>query len=317
VSEAYETLIDPGRRRQYDAMGQRGEGPRETSSFMFAEFDFSVTRQGAQASTFTELFADVLHPVVSGQGRPEVGADLHASLTVTFAQAVQGAERQVLVTRQVHCGACGGAGQIQAAEGRCAPCQGTGHVRWARGHMVFSKPCGVCGGVGRQTSQRCGVCAGQGRGVRSEPVVVRVPPGITDGARVRVVERGHAGRHGGRPGDLYVAVHVESHPVFRRDGDDLVCVLPVAVHEAVLGARVDVPSLDGPLKLRIPPGTRAGQELRIPGRGLARPSGEHGDLVYHVVLVLPESLDERSRELMREFGRLNSVDVRANLKADS
>ena len=162
---------------------------------MFAEFDFSAAKRGPQASTFTELFAEVLHPVsVGGAGRPEVGADLHASLTVSFADAVHGVERQVLVTRQVVCGACAGAGQIAIAEAQCRQCQGAGHIRWARGHMVFSKPCGACGGEGRQTRERCAVCAGQGRGVRGEAVSVAVPPGITDGGRLRVVEMGHAGQ---------------------------------------------------------------------------------------------------------------------------
>ena len=181
---------------------------------MFSEFDFSAAKRGPQASTFTELFADVLHPVsVGGAGRPEVGADLHASLTVPFADAVHGVERQVLVTRQVVCGACAGAGHIAIAEAQCRQCQGAGHIRWARGHMVFSKPCGACGGEGRQTRERCPVCAGQGRGVRGEAVSVAVPPGITDGGRLRVVEMGHAGQHGGRSGDLYVTVARAAPPV--------------------------------------------------------------------------------------------------------
>jgi len=314
VSEAYETLGDPGRRRQYDTAGGHSGSPRETSSFMFAEFDFSVAKHGAQASTFTELFADVLHPVPpAGQGPAEVGADLHVSLTLPFADAVRGVERQVLVTRQVLCGRCAGAGQVATAEGECGHCQGSGHVRWARGHMVFSKPCAACGGAGRQTWQRCLACAGQGRAVRGEAVSVHVPPGITDGGRLRVLERGHAGRHGGRPGDLYVTVLVEPHPIFRREGDDLVCVLPVAVHEAVLGARVDVPSLEGRVKLRIPPGTQAGQRLRVSGRGMMTAAGGHGDLVFEVKLVLPDALDEHSKALIREFGRVNDRDVRRGL----
>ncbi len=138
---------------------------------MFAEFDFSAAKRGPQASTFTELFAEVLHPMPgSAAARAEVGADLHTALTVSFADAVHGVERQVLVTRQVVCGACGGAGQMAIAEAPCRPCQGTGHVRWARGHMVFSKPCGTCGGDGRQTRERCAVCGGQGRGVSGEAV---------------------------------------------------------------------------------------------------------------------------------------------------
>ena len=261
-------------------------------------------------SPFSELFADVLHPTPAGDQRPEAGADLHASLTVSFSEAVQGVERQVVVTRQVLCGGCAGVGQIATPEGRCGHCQGTGHVRWARGHMVFSKGCAACGATGRQTTERCAVCHGLGRAVRSDAVSVQIPPGITDGGRLRVLDTGHTGRHGGRPGDLYVTVHVQSHPVFRRDGDDLFCVLPVALHEAVLGARIDVPALDGPVRVRIPPDTQAGQRLRVGGRGVPTAAGGRGDLVFEVKLVLPERLDERSKALLREFGQINNDDVR-------
>jgi molecular chaperone DnaJ len=306
VSEAYETLIDPGRRRQYDAAGAPQSEVRAAGQFTFAEFDFSATRHGAQASTFTELFADVLHPMPAvDQTRPEVGADIHVSMTMSFADAVQGVDRQVLVTRQVLCSLCAGAGQVATIEGKCGQCQGTGQVRWARGHMIFSKACATCSGTGRQRRQRCGACAGQGRSVRSEAITLNVPAGMMDGGQVRVPERGHAGWRAGRPGDLYVTVHVQPHPQFRRDGDDLVCELPVMVHEAALGARIDAPALDGTIKLRVPPGTQSGQALRVEGRGVPSLSGGRGDLVFIAKLVLPESLDERSKELMREFGALN------------
>ena len=311
VSEAYETLIDPNRRQQYDSAGAVRTSAPEGQSFIFREFDFSVARQGAQASTFTELFADVLHPVPgAAAGRPEAGSDLHVALTVPFEEAVRGVERQVVVTRQVPCGGCSGAGQVPAAEGTCPTCRGSGHVRWARGHMVFSKACGACGGAGRQAWRRCVVCTGHGRLVRSEAMSVSVPPGIVDGSRLRLSGWGHAGSGGGPPGDLYVTVHVQPHEIFQRLGDDLLCELPVAVHEAALGARIDVPSLDGMAKLRIPPGTQAGQRLRLAGQGLPSASGGRGDLLFDVRLVLPEALDERSKELMREFGERNGGDVR-------
>jgi molecular chaperone DnaJ len=316
VSEAYETLSDPGRRRQYDTAGEAGGSDGPASSFMFAEFDFSMARQGAQASTFSELFADVLHPVpTTGERRPEQGSDLHVSVTVRFDEAVHGVERQVLVTRQVPCSACRGLGQVPTREGKCSQCQGVGEVRWARGHMVFSKTCATCRGDGRQAWLGCGVCAGQGRTVRSEATAIPVPAGIADGGRLRLAGLGHAGRHGGQAGDLYVTVLVQPHAFFRREGDDLRCELPVAVHEAVLGARVDVPTLDGAVKLRIPSGTQGGQRLRLVGLGLTTPSGERGDLIFDVKLVLPQALDERSRELMKEFGERNRDDVRERLKS--
>jgi molecular chaperone DnaJ len=259
------------------------------------------------------LFADVLHPVMATDGRAEPGADLHASLTVTFDEAFRGVDRQVVVTRQVPCGACGGAGRIRTPEGRCPHCQATGKVRWARGHMVFAKSCAACGGTGRQRFQLCEVCAAHGRLVRSEPVPVHVPAGVHDGARLRVAERGHTGVRGGRTGDLYIDVHVQPHPLVRREGDDFFIVVPVAVHEAVLGARIDLPTLDGGVRLRIPPGTQGGQRFRMSGRGAPTPSGSRGDLIVEVKLVLPVVADERSKELMREFGRLNGEDVRRDL----
>lgn len=316
ISEAYDTLIDPGRRHAYDTGGHPAVSGGDRASPLFTEFDFSVKAHGAAAATFSELFADVLHPIASsGSSGAEVGADLHAAVTISFTDAVHGVERQVVVTRHVSCGACGGAGQVAAAAGTCERCNGAGQVRWARGHMVFAKSCAACDGTGRQTSQSCPACMGHGRAVRSEAVAVVVPPGIADGGRIRVPERGHGGRLGGRSGDLYITVHVQPHALFRRDGDDLLCVLPVAVHEAVLGARVDVPTLEGPLKLRIPPGTHAGDRLRVAGRGFGTLAGTRGDLVFEVKLVLPERLNERSKALMREFGRLNDGDVRRDLQA--
>jgi molecular chaperone DnaJ len=314
ISEAYETLVDPERRRQYDAGGASPVSAPSGPSFEFTGFDFSVAVQGSQAATFTELFADVLHPEGSShQARPESGADIHAEVTVPFVDAARGVERQVIVTRQEVCGPCRGSGALRTQEGRCSGCHGSGRVRWARGHMVFSKACPSCGGTGRQRLQRCPVCSGHARVVRTEGVPVAIPAGTTDGARVRIPAKGHAGRLGGRTGDLYVTVHVEAHHLFRREGDDLHLQVPIAVHEAVLGARIDIPTLDGAVKLRVPPGTQGGHRFRLRGRGIRTASGAEGDLVVEVRLVLPPVADERSKELMREFGRLNGGDVRQQL----
>jgi molecular chaperone DnaJ len=313
VSEAYETLSDPARRLEYDAVGGSSSPLPPTGAFEFAGFDFSFAARGTDAATFSELFAEVLHPQAPDEGKAEAGADLHATLTIAFEDSLRGVDRQVVVTRQVPCGACSGAGRVGTPEGRCPHCQGAGTVRWARGHMVFSKSCSACAGTGRQRYQRCDVCGAHGRLVRSEPVPVHVPPGVQSGSRLRVPERGNTGRRGGRNGDLYVDIQVQPHPILRREGDHLFMEVPVAVHEAVLGARIDVPTLDGVAKLRIPPGTQGGQQFRLSGRGAPTSSGSYGDLVIEVKLVLPTIADERSKELMREFGRLNSEDVRRDL----
>jgi molecular chaperone DnaJ len=304
ISEAYETLADPDRRRAYDSAGNTApDGAAVT--FEFTGFDFSSGAHGPQAATFTELFAEAMHPGPAAEGgRPEPGSDIHAAVTVSFEESMRGVERQVVVTRQDVCEACHGAGSVRTPEGRCAPCHGTGKVRWARGHMVFTKSCAACQGSGRQRSQRCAACSGHGRHVRSDAVPVVLPAGIAEGARLRVGDRGHAGRQGGRNGDLYVTVHVQPDPVFRRQGDDLCVVVSIGVHEAVLGARVQVPSLEGPVTLRVPPGTQAGQRFRLRDRGVPAASGRRGDLFIEVRIVLPGVVDERGKELMREFGKL-------------
>ena len=313
IAEAYGTLSDPDRRRHYDAAGGRTATPGEAGAFEFAGFDFSFAAHGPEAATFSELFAEVLHPIATGSGDPEPGADLHAALTVTFEESIRGIERQVVVTRQVECSVCAGAGRIRTREGRCAHCQATGKVRWARGHMVFAKACPVCAGTGRLRDVRCEACGARGRSVRSEAVAVKLPPGVADGARLRVPEKGHAGHRNGRTGDLYVDVRVQPHPLLRREGNDLFIVVPVAVHEAMLGARISVPTLEGNVSVKVPAGTQAGQRFRISGRGAPAPSGDRGDLVVEVKIVLPAFVDERSKELMREFGRLNGEDVRRDL----
>jgi molecular chaperone DnaJ len=179
--------------------------------------------------------------------------------------------------------------------------------------MVFSRACTSCGGTGRLQMQTCRSCAGHGVHPRSESVAVRFEPGINDGARVRVAGKGQAGRNGGPDGDLIVFVHVAAHPLFRRQGDDLHLVAPLAIHEAALGAKIEVPTPDGPARLRVPPGTQSGQRFRLRGRGVTTADGSAGDLVVEVRVVVPQLRDERSRELMREFAQLNAENVRKDL----
>jgi molecular chaperone DnaJ len=313
ISTAYETLVDPERRRHYDAADVRAEDP-EARSFEFTGFDFTVAALGPQAATFTELFADVLHPLPrEDRSRPETGADLHAAVSLSFDDALRGVERQVVVTRQVPCAACQGSGEVATGGGKCAQCRGAGEVRWARGHMVFTRTCVTCDGTGSEKRRHCTACAGQGRASVSEGITVNIPAGVRDGARLRIAELGHSGRAGGRGGDLYIDIQVRPHPLLRREGDDLHMIVPVAIHEAALGARVELPSPDGAVQVRIPPGTRSGQRLRVSGRGAPSASGGRGDLYFEVQLAMPDVLDERSKELMREFGRRNSGDVRRGL----
>ncbi len=308
IVQAYETLIDPERRSRYDSGAAVDGGDRPTTGF--EGFDFSV--RGDQAVTFGDLFAEVLVDRGVRQPGPERGADLHQTTDLTFEQALAGTTWTTAVTRRETCRTCAGTGRTRIGPGPCLTCQGAGAVRSVRGHMVFSRSCPGCGGTGQQRPRPCDPCAGTGQETRSETVQVRIPPGVTDGDRVRVAGKGNAGLRGGPPGDVYITVRVAPHPFFRREGDDLHLVLPVALHEAALGARIDVPTPDGgTARLRVPPGTQSGQRFRLRERGaVSRRGGHRGDLVIEARLMLPRVLDERSKELLREFGRLNGESVR-------
>lgn len=312
IVEAYETLMDPQRRTQYERGG--GQPAGESAALSFEGFDFSVVGDPREGATFSELFADVFQRSAGlDETRPVPGADIHASVTLSFEEALGGAERTVTITRQDTCELCQGTGAVRTAEGQCLQCRGRGSIQWTRGHMIFSQSCTACGGTGRLRRQRCAACAGQGLTTRSEVLTVRVPPGVTDASRVQVPGRGHAGRFGGATGDLVVAVEVTPHPLFRRHDGELFVAVPVAVHEAALGAKIEVPTPSGPARLRIPPGTQTGQRFRLRGRGIPGRDGQPGDLVVEVRIVVPVLRDERSKELMREFAQLNADNVRKEL----
>ncbi len=307
IAQAYEILGDPDRRRRYDVVGF--EPPQAEAATGFEGFDFSATVHAVQQSTFGDLFAEMFGGAEARPVAPDRGEDLHATLPLTFAQAMAGGLFGVTLMRQEACARCAGTGLASIAASRCPSCEGEGIVRSARGHMVFTRPCGRCGGNGSLAQQGCQACGGAGQVGRSDTVKVAVPAGVADGARVRVHGRGNAGRAGGPPGDLYATARVAEHPLFRRDGDDLHLVVPVAIHEAALGARVEIPVLDGTARLRVPPGTQTGQRLRLRGRGAPSPrDGRRGDLVAEIRVTLPRVLDERSKELLRQFAELHARD---------
>ena len=310
VQEAYEILGDPGRRQQYDQNGQKDAAA--SAVIAFEGFDFSVAAQGNDAATFSELFSDVFQDAARRALDQHRGTSIELTMQVSFEEAMRGGTIPVSVVRQERCPGCGGAGEVALAPVVCGNCDGQGATKWARGHMMFTKPCEPCGGTGQLTRMACRTCAGGGVQMRSEVVTVSVPAGVDSQTRLVVPGRGHAGMHGGPAGDLYVTIDVMPHPVFRREGRDLHVTVPVAIHEAALGARIDVPTLSGPVKARVPPGTAGGTRLRVRGHGVPS-ANENGDLIVEIQLVLPPVQDERSKALLREFGRLNPVDVRAHL----
>ena len=317
VADAYETLRDPARRREYDSDGAPQAVSQETT-VEFQGFDFSTPAAGASA-TFGDLFPDApARPDGDGAagaaGEDDRGGDLHGEIDLGFEEAWRGAARRLAVTRLDACDACGGSGRRRASESRCGRCLGRGATQWRRGHMVFAKTCGHCGGSGRQRRRPCAACRAEGTAPRTEEITIQVPAGVADGARLRITGKGNAGRRGAPPGDLYVTARVSGHRLFGRDGDDLTLTLPVGVHEAALGATVTIPTVDGAARLRIPPGTQSGARLRLRSHGAPSPrGGARGDLVVEVRIVVPPLEDERSRQLLREFGRLNAADVRRDL----
>jgi molecular chaperone DnaJ len=313
IVAAYEVLIDPEQRRRYDA-GEMRAAPEPAPAFEFQGFDFSAVAEGRAASTFGDLFADVIRAAVPG-GAPARGVDLHGEVQITFDAAMQGTVCRLTVTRLNRCVVCQGRGRVDTIEAAACPhCGGAGSVRGARGHMLFTKSCGHCGGTGVQHAIVCQACRGEGALMHTEALSIDLPPGVSDGESLRFPARGSAGRHGAPPGDLLVTVHVAPHRFFRRDGDDLHVEVPVALHEVMLGARIDVPSPSGPTKMKIPPGAQSGQQFRLRERGVpSRRGGPPGDLVVTIKLVLPALQDERSKALIRELADLNPQGVRQDL----
>ena len=313
ATEAYETLRDPDRRQAYDTYGERQSEP-PPASIEFHGFDFSVPVTGTSA-TFSELFSEVLRETSAEPTiKVEKGSDLYADITLSFEESLMGAERRLLVTKLEACVRCSGTGFRRSNEMSCADCDGAGTAQWRRGHMVFTKACGSCNGTGRQRWQPCGPCRSEGVFSRTEEITVQIPAGVANGTSMRVANKGHVGRGGGPVGDLYITATVEPHRIFVRDGDDLHLEAPISVNEAVLGATFQVPTVDGRVTLTIPPGTSSGQRFCIRGQGAPSPkTGDRGNMVVTVALSLPKINDERSRELLREFGRLNSTKVRSGL----
>jgi molecular chaperone DnaJ len=313
ILEAYETLIDPDRRHRYDS-GAAPDPAADRRVSGFEGFDFSA-RGTDHSGTFGDLVAEVLTERDRRRDfPPERGADLHQELELAFDESLRGVQRAVAVTRREKCRACAGSGRTRGVVGLCLSCQGTGAVRSVRGHMVFTKACHTCGGTGQQRPRLCESCSGSGQETRAETVHVRIPPGIAEGERVRIPGKGNAGLRGGQAGDLFITIHVAADERYRREADDLHIILPIAIHEAALGARVEIDTPDGPARLRVPPGTQSGQRFRLRERGApSTRDGRRGDLVIEVRLMLPRVLDERSKELLREFGKINGENIREPL----
>ena len=332
IQEAYEVLSDTKKRQMYDQFGFNAPGPGgagpgaayggvspEDIHFDFGGFDFGG--QGGAAggnASFRDLFSQFFRGATAAQpgaGR-EPGTDLEYQIDITFAEAMHGAVKKLSFTRLDVCNVCHGAGVAPGDEKICPTCNGSGQVTQVSGKMRFQITCSRCGGSGRLHTM-CRNCGGEGRVQRVETLEVRIPPGAQTGSRVRVAGRGNAGTGGGPPGDLYIITNVQPHPFFERRGDDLYTVVPVTVSEASLGAKVEVPTIDGRAQVRIPPGTNSGKKLRLREKGApsVRQQGKRGDQIVEVQVVVPKPEDERVRNLLKELGKLDQEDPRREIFA--
>jgi molecular chaperone DnaJ len=306
VSLAFEVLSDPLRRAQYDRGDLRVDAKTAAPEVDFAGFDFSAgARLGAAG--FRELFAGVLSSEPKGSGgEPTRGEDLEQTTRLTFEESLKGASRRIHLVRADACPVCGGEGGVAYGPVPCSRCQGAGRIRTSRGHMIFTTACADCGATGSLTRRPCQRCSGEGRVIHSEWIDVEIPAGAGNGTRLRVPDCGNAGRRGGPHGDFVLAVEVEAHPQYRREGDDLHSTVDVSMTQAALGGHVEVPTPDGPVNIEIPAGTQTGQRFRLRKRGVPTMGGTgRGDLFVEARVWVPAVTDARSRELLQEVARLH------------
>jgi molecular chaperone DnaJ len=318
ISEAYEVLSDPTKRQFYDQNGFYTEGVLEqqdtrgqaTWGFSFKNFDFAGGAQTPAGEVFSHFFSRQ-----AARRDAERGQDLEYQMSIAFADSISGVKARISVQRRHACAECNGLGRASAKRSNtCATCGGNGNVVRLRGRLQFMAPCDDCSGTGKVVTE-CPDCGGEGRLVRTDIMEVEIPAGVSSGSRIRFPGAGDAGRYGGPSGDLYVITNVAPHPFFTRAGDNVQCALPITFVEAALGAKVEVPTVDGKAVVRIPPGTQNGQMFRLRGKGapsLMQP-GMRGDQFVEVQVVVPRVADERSKEILKEFAHLNSEDPRREI----
>lgn len=316
VTEAYEVLSNEEKRRQYDQFGHDGFA-RATGGTQpgagFAGFDFNRADSGTGGfGDLGDLFAGLFGGQRGAQTEvPLKGEDLHYSLDINFADAVRGTSTEITIQKHSPCDVCHGSGAKQGSRlDVCPDCNGSGR-RTARGFRATVAPCPRCHGNGKISREMCPACGGRGATFGTERISVKIPVGVDTGSRIRVQGKGEPGQNGGPPGDLYIVTRVRPHPVLERKGDNLHVEVPITITEAALGARIEVPTIDGPTTMRIPPETSSGQIFRLRGKGVPHlKGGGQGDQLVTVKIVAPKNLDARSQELLREFARLNPGDPR-------
>ncbi|MHB1098944.1 MAG: molecular chaperone DnaJ [Burkholderiales bacterium] len=302
AKEAYETLSDPQKRAAYDQYGHAG--------FDAGASGFGGGFSGGFADAFGDIFGDILGGGMRGRSNVYRGADLQYNLEISLEEAARGTETKLRIPTKETCETCKGSGAKPGTQpATCQTCGGHGQVRIQQGFFSIQQTCPKCHGSGKVITSPCADCSGSGRVKRHKTLSVKIPVGVDEGDRIRLSGEGEAGVNGGPSGDLYVVIRLKSHPIFHREHNDLHCEMPISFGTAALGGEIEVPTLDGYVKLKIPAETQSGKVMRLRGKGIkgVRSSG-HGDILCHLVVETPLNLTDRQKELLTEFDAISQQD---------
>ena len=314
VNEAYDVLKDGQRKAAYDRFGHAAfEGGMGGGARGGGRAAYSTGGQGDFASAFSDVFDDLFGDMMGrggagGRGRAARGSDLRYNLRVALEDAYRGVQRTIDVPTSVTCEVCHGSGAEGGAEPTACPtCSGMGKVRAQQGFFTVERTCPTCGGAGQIIKNPCTRCGGAGRVERERALSVNIPPGVETGTRIRLAGEGEAGLRGGPSGDLYIFVEVEEHPIFQRDAQNLFCRVPVSIAAAALGGDIEVPTIDGGRsRVKVPPGSQSGRQMRLRGKGMPMlRGGGQGDMFIELAVETPVNLSSRQKEILREFERLS------------